>query len=289
MEYERYFMKKLVFTVLLVSSCLLAQPPGGRRGGPMGFGPGGPGGPGGPEMRNTVTGAPYSGVEVTVESQALAGGNVIQRQTTRNIFRDGQGRMRTESDMTHPGATGAQTPQRRITISDPVAGYVHDVDPTNKVVNSHPVRPMGTQGAMRPHNVNGPAPRNRQAGPGPRANRAADPNVLTEDLGTQNINGIIATGTRVTHTIPAGTIGNALPIQSVHETWVSADLKVPVMVKVTDPRFGTRVTQLTQINRGEPDASLFQVPTGYTVHRGGPGGPGRGPRPGGPNGGGQRN
>jgi hypothetical protein len=220
-------------------------------------------------MRNTVTGAPYSGVEVSVEQQALSGGNVIQRQTTRTIARDGQGRIREEADMTHPGPAGTQTTQHRVTISDPVAGYVHEIDATNKVVNSRKVRAMGSQGGMRAGGMRAGG-RPNATGNAPRV-RQADPNVTTEDLGTQNINGVIATGTRVTHTIPAGTIGNALPIQSVHETWTSADLKVPVLVKITDPRFGTRTTQLTQINRGEPDASLFQVPTGYTVHQGGPG------------------
>jgi len=273
-------MKRLAFTALLASVCLLAQPPAGRRGGPMGFGggpggpgPGVPGGRGGPgmmgQMRNTVTGAPYSGVEVTSEQQTLSGGNVIQRQTSRNVYRDSQGRMREEGDFTHPGPAGTQTTEHRITISDPVGGYIHEVDPQNKVVNSRAMR-QGMQGAMRGRGPNGPGNRQNAAGNGPRV-RPADPNVTTEDLGTQNINGVIATGTRVTHTIPAGTIGNALPIQSVHETWTSADLKVPVLVKVTDPRFGTRVTQLTQINRGEPDAGLFQVPAGYTVHQGGPG------------------
>ena len=59
------------------------------------------------------------------------------------------------------------------------------------------------------------------------------------------------------------------------------DLKVPVMVKTTDPRFGTSQTQLTNIVRAEPDPSLFQVPAGYTVtkERGGMRG---GPRPNGP-------
>jgi len=245
----------------------------------MGFGPGpgGPGGPGGPEMRNTVTNAPYSGVEVTTEQQALAGGNVIQRQTTRNVFRDSQGRVRVETQFTRPGANGQSTTVTRISIFDPVAGTASEIDPQNKIVNSRPFHP-GTQGAMRPRNPNGAT--------GARAARPADPNVKSEDLGTQSVNSVIAKGSRVTHTIPAGTIGNAMAIQSVHETWMAADLQVPVTVKVTDPRFGTRTTQLTQINRGEPDASLFQIPAGYTVHKGGPGG--RGPRPGN-NGGGQKN
>ncbi|MDR3700133.1 MAG: hypothetical protein P4L56_10890 [Candidatus Sulfopaludibacter sp.] len=271
-------MKKLAFTALFASLCLLAQPPGGRRGPMMGFGPG-PMGPGGLEMRSPVTGAPYSAVEVTTEQQALAGGNAIQRQTTRTIYRDGQGRVRVESQVTRPGADGQTATVTRITISDPVAGQIYEIDPQNKVVNSRAVRPMGAQGAMRPRNPNS-AGQVAGRGPGMRANRTADPNVKAEDLGTQTVNSVIAKGNRTTHTIPAGTIGNSLPIQSVRETWMAADLKVPVMEKTTDPRFGTRTTQLTQINRGEPDASLFQVPAGYTVHQGGPGG--RGPRPGGP-------
>jgi hypothetical protein len=262
-------MKKLFFTALFASGCMLAQPPAGHRGGPgFGPGPGGPGGPGGPRINHTVTGAPYSAVEVTTEQQSLAGGNVIQRQHSTTIARDGQGRVRTESDFTRPGST---TSVKRITISDPVAGYVHEVDPQNKVVTSRAIH-AAPNGQL--------ANRQRPAGASPRAvnsaTRTADPNVKTEDLGTQSLNGVLASGTRVTRTIPAGTIGNAQPIQSVHETWVSSDLQVPVMIKTVDPRFGTRITQLTNVNRGEPDATLFQAPTtGYTVRQGG----GRGPRP----------
>ena len=282
-------MKRLAFTALLASACLMAQPPQGRRGGPMGFGPGpmGPGGPGSPELRKPVSGAPYSAVETTTEQQTLANGNVIQRQNNRTVHRDGQGRVRIEAQVTRPGANGQSTTVTRVTISDPVAGVVYEVDPANKTATSHKVHPMGDQAAMRPRNTNGGAQVNgRAAG---AASRPADPNVKSEDLGTQAVRSVIARrGSRTTHTVPAGTIGNSLPIQSVHETWMAADLKVPVMEKTTDPRFGTRTMQLNQINRGEPDASLFQIPADYTVHQGGPGGRGpggRGPRPG--SGGGQ--
>jgi hypothetical protein len=71
-------------------------------------------------------------------------------------------------------------------------------------------------------------------------------------------------------------MGNAQPIQIVRETWVSSDLKVPVTVKITDPRFGTTVTQLTNVARSEPDAALFQAPADYTVSKG------HGPRVGAP-------
>ena len=60
----------------------------------------------------------------------------------------------------------------------------------------------------------------------------------------------------------------------MRETWVSADLKVPVMVKISDPRSGTTTTQLTNIVRNEPDPSLFLAPADYKVVKGGRGGPG---------------
>jgi hypothetical protein len=79
------------------------------------------------------------------------------------------------------------------------------------------------------------------------------------------INGVQATGTRVTRTVPAGQMGNAQPFQTVHESWISPDLKVPVLVKDTDPRSRTTTRQLINITRSEPDPSLFQVPSDYKV------------------------
>jgi hypothetical protein len=282
--------RKLVLTVLVATAGLMAQPQGSPRGGRMGFGPG-PMGPGGPGMGRTVTGAPYSAVEVRTVQQALAGGNTIQSQTQTTIHRDSQGRVRTETESAQPG----QTPVKRISIHDPVAGVYHELDPQNKVARSVSTRGPGNgngRAGMRPANPNNTAPRTAN-GPGPRnpngpgarnpngSIRPVDPNVKTEDLGTQSINGVLATGTRTTRTIPAGAIGNTQPLESVHERWVSTDLQVPIMVKTTDPRYGTTVTQLTNINRVEPDSSLFTVPSDFTVTRGGQGGrgPGGGGRP----------
>ena len=264
-------MKTSIVIGILAVSAALAQPPGPPPGGRMGFGGRGP--MGGQFMR-TVTGAAYSATEVSSSQQVLANGNVIQRQSQTNFYRDGLGRTRSEMTMKHPDGTTST----HVMVHDPVAGVMHDMDPQNKVTRDSNFR-VPLAGA------------NRQGGPrggGPGANRAmvqrrtSDPNVVTENLGTQTINGVSATGTRMTRTIPAGAEGNSLPIQIVHETWISDDLKVPVMVKHSDPRSGTSTTQLTNIVRAEPDASLFTVPSGYTVQKGGPGrGPGRNPRGGG--------
>ena len=246
-------MKKLAFVGFLTVSALLAQPQGPPPGGRMGFGGRGPGfGPGGPGMQRTVAGAPYTGTEVSTHSQTLSNGNVISRQEQTNFSRDGQGRMRMETTMKHPDGTTAT----RVTIHDPVAGVVHNIDAQRKTSNDMTLRgPANGQGRGRGQGQG-------QAG---ARQRRADPNVVTEHLGVQTINGVQATGTRITRTIPAGAEGNSLPIVTVHETWMSDDLKVPVMVKTTDPRFGTSQSQLTNIVRAEPDPSLFQVPAGYTV------------------------
>ena len=91
-----------------------------------------------------------------------------------------------------------------------------------------------------------------------------------ESLGRQTIEGVEAEGTRTTVTIPAGAIGNERPIQIVSERWYSPDLQLVVMTRHSDPRFGETTYRLTNINRAEPDRTLFEVPAGYTVKEGGP-------------------
>jgi hypothetical protein len=90
-------------------------------------------------------------------------------------------------------------------------------------------------------------------------------NMKRESLGTQNVGGVQAQGTRTTRTIPAGEIGNENAIQVVTESWYSPDLQMVVMRKTSDPRRGETVTQVNSISRGEPSATLFQVPVDYKI------------------------
>jgi hypothetical protein len=90
-----------------------------------------------------------------------------------------------------------------------------------------------------------------------------------EQLGTQTIEGVAAEGTRVTFTIAAGKIGNERPIVTVNERWYSQELQTIVLSKNSDPRTGETTYRLTNIDRSEPDPSLFQVPTDYRIEEGG--------------------
>lgn len=86
-----------------------------------------------------------------------------------------------------------------------------------------------------------------------------------ESLGEQMMEGVKVEGKRYTTTIPAGEIGNEQPINIVTEKWYSQELRQTIYMKTTDPRFGETVYRLTNINRSEPDRSLFEVPLDYTI------------------------
>jgi hypothetical protein len=90
----------------------------------------------------------------------------------------------------------------------------------------------------------------------------------SEKLEARSIEGVQAEGLRITTTIPAGDIGNEQPIQIVNERWYSPELQVVVMTRHSDPRFGETTYRLTNITRSEPSATLFQVPSDYTVKEG---------------------
>ena len=87
----------------------------------------------------------------------------------------------------------------------------------------------------------------------------------TESLGSRQMEGVAADGTRVTQTIPAGQIGNDRPIVITDEVWESPELRVTVYSKHHDPRTGDVEYRLRNISRNEPPATLFQVPAGYNV------------------------
>jgi TonB family protein len=96
-------------------------------------------------------------------------------------------------------------------------------------------------------------------------------NTNQEELGKLPIEGVECEGTRSITTIPAGAVGNERPIEVVNETWYSPELKLTILSKRNDPRFGESTYRVTNISRAEPEASLFQVPPDYTIKEGGSG------------------
>jgi hypothetical protein len=213
-----------------------------------------------------VKGAPFSAVSVSETTQTLADGNRIVRKTQTNLYRDSEGRFRKEVTLPAIGPLEASgQPHSFIVINDPVAGTSYVLEPDQKVARQmHGHMGMGLRTKV---GTGGPE------GPGAMLyhkfkTATTNASVKTEPLGTQTIDGVNAEGTRYTHTIPAGEIGNEQPITVVSERWYSADLQMDVKSTHTDPRFGTTTHTLTNIQRTEPAASLFAVPPDYTIEQG---------------------
>lgn len=203
-----------------------------------------------------VTNAPFTADIVTETTQTLTDGTHIKQNTTVHFARDSQGRTRRDESLSRLGTN------RTVSfIEDPVAGASYALDAVSKTANRS-LRPAGGRGhgrGMRAQIAGGGE--GRGAGSGFRNSQ----NVKTESLGTQNIEGVTAQGTRTTMTIPAGQIGNDQPIQIVTERWYSPDLQANVLVKRTDPRMGETITRYTNVVRAEPVPTLFQVPADYKV------------------------
>jgi hypothetical protein len=259
-------------------------------------GPGmpGPGGPFGERMEllgfeglhpgKVVKGAPFSATASSESTQTLQDGTSIHRTTSSTLYRDSQGRLRREVTLSGFGPLQASgTPRTMITIGDPVAGVHYMLDPQKKV--AHKMSPHGGKGGA---SSDAKAQAFEQKMQQRLAKQEASGEVKKESLGTQAINGVNAEGTRITRSIPAGQIGNDKPIQVVFERWYSPDLQIVVKSTRSDPRFGTTSYTLTNVQRAEPAAALFTVPSDYTVKEGGPGGLGHRRRGfhGGPGGGG---
>jgi hypothetical protein len=272
-------MKKLILTscfLLAPAFALFAQGPRGGPGGGPGGGPMGGRGMGmmgGPQA--FVTGAPYSAVQVVQRQETLSDGNSITHNSQLNVYRDSQGRVRTEETITPRNTASGQQPHTIATIFDFVGGHRYVLDSSTMTAFESPLH--------TPHAPPAGATANgRRGGGGGAEANAVRPNVVTTKLAQSSVNGVIATGTQHSESIPAGTIGNARPIQTSRQIWESVELKVPVKITSTDPRFGSSQMDLTNIVQAEPSAALFVVPAGYTLKSGG--GPGRPGGPGGPGG-----
>lgn len=225
---------------------------------------------------------PYSADSVTETVQVMADGNRIQRSSMVKVYRDNAGRTRREM-------FGTETTAQTISISDPVAKTGFTMHPDKKIAyqtSGNVVTPLTVPPTESTRAVAGGGgggrggyasttsptaapvqPATTVAGGELRERRPMeeDPNVKTEDLGVQNMEGVLAAGKRTTTTIPAGKIGNVKDIQVVSEQWFSEELQVLVMTRHSDPRSGETTYRLRNILRAEPDPALFTVPSDYQI------------------------
>jgi hypothetical protein len=250
-----------------------------------------------------VKGKPYSARSITESTQVLADGNRITQRNEAVFHRDGEGRTRREQTLTGVGQWQVGEPTTMINIHDPVAGKSYVLDPTAQTAReirpfqmaiAHtqdmirgaatearavygaaavgvpaPAPTIALGGDHRVTVIRGNADEQQvQVFTAPAGVAAFPPETTgmyepAEDLGEQVLEGLLVQGTRMTDTIPAGSIGNERPIEIVTERWYSKDIDAMVLQRFSDPRFGETVYRLVNVVRSEPSPELFQVPQGY--------------------------
>jgi hypothetical protein len=250
-----------------VTQGMITSPPGFS--GSAGFGPPHPIGP-------PVTGAPYSGEEVNENVQILTDGTrITHKMPARKVWRDNEGRTRTE----RPLGMGPNQPSLPVIveITDPVAGFKYTLDTQKKIAHRQTIPSMpsrafngagGGVGIVSGGGGGGRAGFMGAAIPAPviaQGNPPVTPRFANEKIGTQTIDGVLVEGTRSTVRYPVGAMGNDREFSAVTERWVSPDLKIQILSKTTDPRNGENTFRIEGLSRTPPDPMLFLVPPDYTT------------------------
>ncbi|MBZ5504456.1 MAG: hypothetical protein LAO78_03115 [Acidobacteriia bacterium] len=196
-----------------------------------------------------VAGAPFSADIVLENSHQLSDGTHLVVKRHGQVSRDSAGRSRCELEDAHKTITV-------IEIVDPVAKVAIRLDTRKKFATVTHIPQTPQQAAPASTAVVEKKPE-KPAMPNPR--------YTMEKLDSREIDGIPVTGTRSTNITEAGEAGNDKPIVTTMEHWYSSDLKLTLLSIRDDPRGGKFIDKLVNIQRIEPDPSVFHIPDGYTV------------------------
>ena len=221
-----------------------------------------------PTSETPRSGAPYSAIGTTETVQTLADGNRIVHTNASHYYRDSSGRTRTELSLSVVGPFTLEESSSVVMIADPVARQRFVLHPEQKRADVLPLGPValaaGAGGAKHTTDAaSGVVSTSSPARCLPGGGSVPATNV---SLGQKTLAGLQATGTKTEYTIPAGQIGNEQPITVTSEKWVSEELGVTVSSTLHDPMIGDTQFHLSQIERTEPDPSLFAVPADYTLN-----------------------
>jgi hypothetical protein len=203
-----------------------------------------------------IPNVPLLAVVNTQSSEILPDGTTLNRKTLSAIARDGHGRIFNERRPLIPESDTATPPIVSIHVYDPQTRMNTVIDPQQRVAWQSTLN--------RPPSAVPP-----EVGSIPLAGSTpASPYIKEEDLGTRRMEGVDVHGIRDTQTIPAEANGGK-EITVVDEYWYTEDLRLNMLAIHKDPRTGEQTTTVTQLSRGEPDAAIFEIPSGYKViHRG---------------------
>ena len=200
-------------------------------------------------MRSGST-APYSGVREYSSVQTLADGtHISHKQGPEKIYRDSQGRIRTERALCI--GTVDSPDAALVEIRDPVSGFAYILDTQSQIAHRFALQVRQSTSAPR-------AATNTSSAELPLKTAVPHlyplrPSMTSESLGTQTMEGVSVEGLRTTEIIPEGFEDNDRPITVTRETWTSPELKIAVLTNIATPEMAkARFALPTSISRNRP-------------------------------------
>lgn len=207
----------------------------------------------GGEFVTPVGGLSFSAVVEQKMTQTLKDGTTFQRRTTAFIARDFRGRIHNES-------------REVLSITstrEPALLSIHIYDPDTRLNTFlNPRTHIARQSTLPNPPLTAPPLDWAQQ---KTANDNAPTNVKLEDLGTNDLDGVEVHGYRRAITLNIKASGTNQPVVITDEYWYSDELHLNMLAKHSDPRTGELTVAVTQLNRNEPSADLFEVPTNYKI------------------------
>ncbi len=206
-----------------------------------------------------VTGKPVQANLKIVRTENLAGGNTISNTTTGTYARGSDGSTYRDVKFTAIGPwAGSGKAQEFTYIRNVAKGTQYIVNVPKGTYQAFPVRVHASRNLEKKGRPNRPDSTNEVV--------TDNPNATYTDPATNTSYPV--DDRKVTRTIPAGAIGNSLPIVITSERLYSAALDLLLEETHTDPRFGTTTYQLSNIGQS-PASSLFLPDTSFTQVQGG--------------------
>jgi hypothetical protein len=196
-----------------------------------------------------VPNAPFTAVVEILSHETLPDGSTNIRSTAAHIARSSSGRIYNE---------------RRQLVSTNFHGQppllsAHIYDPSSRLsIFYNPFQRIARETIL-------PQPLSAPLNSIPSQTPANNPYFKQEEIGTQPLGSLTLTGIRKSHTIPAAMSGTGKDIVIVDEYWYSPDLSVYMIIKHNDPRTGEQIVAVSEVDRHEPNASVFAIPPTYKV------------------------
>ena len=188
-----------------------------------------------------VSGAPITLEEVEERTRTLPDGTTDTEILREKIYRNSSGRLRMEETIGDPSNKSLVL----VYLIDPSPLSIVLLTPDKIAARLLPPKNVDRAGLVLPSLLQELPPGNWEW--------------KTENLGSRTIEGIAFEGTRVTRTAPEypGTV-------AFDESWNSKELRL------TGLAFGSGLNwsytaKIENVDRGEPDPSLFIIPSEYTV------------------------